>query len=209
MPQRGLESTQSRRLEGRWSHSDGLGVGNADGANLLACDSRGRPAGTRVAPFLAGMTGGLTERVQQTVETVWATLLGLEVQRRTVGGAETPPIGTGPARAHQRAWTAKSACSARPSWRIAPPRFSSPSTGPRRTPRSRGRPPRARERDRRQPDGGPAGPSQLSMPSSGTARNRAAGERPPPLPTPLRMPGRTPVRRRASHGEVRERCTHS
>jgi chemotaxis protein CheX len=35
------------------------------------------------------MTGGLTERVQQTVETVWATLLGLEVQRRAAASAET------------------------------------------------------------------------------------------------------------------------
>ena len=34
------------------------------------------------------MTGGLTERVQQTVETVWATLLGLEVQRRSMAAAE-------------------------------------------------------------------------------------------------------------------------
>lgn len=34
------------------------------------------------------MTGGLTERVQQTVETVWATLLGLEVRRRSIAAAE-------------------------------------------------------------------------------------------------------------------------
>lgn len=36
------------------------------------------------------MTGGLTERVQQTVETVWATLLGLEVQRRATVAENAP-----------------------------------------------------------------------------------------------------------------------
>jgi len=38
--------------------------------------------GTGVAPGDCEMPGALTDAVQQTVETVWATLLGLEVKRR-------------------------------------------------------------------------------------------------------------------------------
>src|SRR5258706_16155272 len=45
---------------------------------------RGRLRGTRFAAEAAEMAGALTDRVQQTVETVWGTLLGLEVQRRPI-----------------------------------------------------------------------------------------------------------------------------
>lgn len=39
------------------------------------------------------MAGALTDRVQQTVETVWSTLLGLEVQRRPI---PAPEVGSEP-----------------------------------------------------------------------------------------------------------------
>jgi chemotaxis protein CheX len=46
--------------------------------------SHGAGRGTPVAPEARGMAGALTEAIQRTVESVWATLLGLEVQRRVV-----------------------------------------------------------------------------------------------------------------------------
>src|SRR6185369_2437295 len=60
----------------------GLRVRDADAARGGRTADRASRAGTRVAPRSTEMGGALTDAVQQTVETVWATLLGLAVQRK-------------------------------------------------------------------------------------------------------------------------------